>query len=477
MSSATIAFPGVSTGNGRADTVGQTGLLAGTSMLFGAFLAVILIEYGGLAGFIPGLQQSRLSTILAWGSSLLVLKRVGANAFTEYRQNKLFALLIAWTAASVLWAVVRSYVPETLRFMCDYFGLFLISLYLVDRPSRARWLSVIATLAILIVVARNLDNFNAGTRLVRFRASYFMGDGNDLSWALATLLFAPVYLVVGPHPLVFRLLGAVGSLSGIFAIVATQSRGGSIALAGALVYYWAFLSKRKVLGVAAFVLLLASVAAFAPASYFERMNSIENYEDDGSAQGRIRAWKAAARMGLDYPLGVGAGNFSSAYGRFYRPNNLEGWAANRWISAHSVYFKIIGEYGYIGLIVLLTIIFSTLADNQRTARRIRSDPQRYSMADTWPAALNLGLVGYALSAIFLGGVTYPHLFIITGLALGARRVADLDDAGATTAGATGGSERASTGARRPTLVPAPVPAARVAPDPLTTTAWRGRKRA
>ena len=49
------------------------------------------------------------------------------------------------------------------------------------------------------------------------------------------------------------------------------------------------------------------------------MNTMENYEEDSSAQGRLRAWHAARQMALDYPLGVGANNFSSAYGRFYIP--------------------------------------------------------------------------------------------------------------------------------------------------------------
>ena len=452
-------------------------LRSDTGALFAAYLLIILIEYGGLSGFVPFLHESRLSTLLAWGTTLLVLKRVGMNAFTEFRQNRLLTLLLVWTAASVLWAVVRSYVPETFRFMCDYFGLFLISMYVVDRPSRARWLSIVTTVAILIVVARNLDNFNAGTRLVRFRASYFMGDGNDLAWAFSALSFAPVYLMVGKHPLGWRLFGAAGTVALIFAVVATQSRGGSIALGGALIYYWLFLSKRKVLGVASFVVLALALAAFAPPGYFDRMNSVQDYDEDGSAQGRIRAWKAAAQMGLDYPLGVGAGNFSSAYGRYYRPDNLVGYAVNRWISAHSVYFKIMGEYGYAGFLVLLTIIGSTLADNHRSAKRIRSDPEAYTISDRWPDSLNLGLVGYSLAAMFLGGVTYPHLFILTGLALGARRIVE-QPAALQAAPAASGFE-ASLGSApwwRDRAMPVVTTLRTSPPEQLLTAAWRGRRR-
>ena len=109
------------------------------------------------------------------------------------------------------------------------------------------------------------------------------------------------------------------------------------------------LAKRKAATAIALVLVVGVALLFAPSGYVNRMQSIDNYQDDSSAQGRIRAWKASARMAIDYPLGVGAGSFNSAFGRFYMPTDAQGWAPNRWISAHSVYFKVLGEYGFLGL--------------------------------------------------------------------------------------------------------------------------------
>jgi probable O-glycosylation ligase (exosortase A-associated) len=368
------------------------------------------------------LKASRISTLFAWFVSLSVLHRVGLQAFREYRQSRLLTILLLWTGLSVFWAVIRSYVPGNFRYMCDYFGLFVATLYLVDRPTRVKALCATLAISMVIVFSQNLDNLTAGSRLVRFRAAYFMGDGNDLAWAFNMLLMAPVFLVLSKNNFVLRLLGAVAGLVGLTTINATQSRGGTLALAAAVLYYWAFLARRKILGVIALVVLATGVIVFAPAGYFSRMQSIQNYEEDGSAQGRMRAWRAAFGMALDYPLGVGAGSFSSAYGRFYKPPNLQGWAVNRWISAHSVYFKVMGEYGFIGLGLLLVIVCGNLLDNQAMLRKIRAHPERYEISEVWPAALNLGMIGYAVSALFLGGITYPHLFLITGLTLGCRRM-------------------------------------------------------
>ena len=85
----------------------------------------------------------------------------------------------------------------------------------------------------------------------------------------------------------------------------------------------------------------------APAGYFKRMNTVTEYQQDNSAQARIQAWTAGVHMALDHPFGVGAGNFPSVHGRFYMPsdeNNRVGWGGHRWANAHSIYFKVLGEY-------------------------------------------------------------------------------------------------------------------------------------
>jgi hypothetical protein len=40
-----------------------------------------------------------------------------------------------------------------------------------------------------------------------------------------------------------------------------------------------------------------------------------------------------------------------------------------------------------------------------------------------PAIAVMSVVGYAVNAIFLGGLTYPHLFILTGLTVSLQRQA------------------------------------------------------
>lgn len=395
-----------------------------TDGLFLAYLLVFVMEYLGLKNDIPILGVTRLPTLLAWGTFMAVLVLRGHRAVTDSLQGRLFLVFLVFTAASMTWAVVRTYVATDLRAYVDYVGFFASTAYLLEKPARVRRLAVVLSLVILVLVARNLDKMGMEDRVGAFRAGYFLADGNDFGWAMVTLLPFPLYLLVSRGGAAGRALGAAAAVAAVAAIVGTGSRGATVAFGGAAFYYWLILSRRKVLGAVVLAVVAAGVLVLAPASYFDRMKSISHYSEDSSAQARLRAWKAATAMALDHPLGVGAGNFNSAYGRYYMPGNAYGWGARRWISAHSVYFKILGEYGFPGLLLLLSIIGANLRYNHVSIRRMRARPDLAQGSERWPALINMGTVGYALAGLFLGGVAYPHIFVLTGLAVSCRRMLD-----------------------------------------------------
>ena len=380
------------------------------------------------------------------------------------RQAKLFGTFVIFTGAGILWAVVRSYVPLALRYHVDYFGLFIITAFIVDSPRRARVLGMTFAAITMLLVVTNRNMFGQDIRYGSFKAAYFMSDGNDFGWGLIVMLPFILYLMVGKRSLLTRAFGAAGLLLSLVGIVGTGSRGATIALVGCVLLFWATVAKRKLLFVGVAAAGVVAVMLLAPPSYFARMNSLKNVEDDNSAQGRLRAWRAARQMALDYPLGVGANNFNSAYGRYYIPADTAGWAANRWMSTHSCYFKVLAEYGYPGLILFLSILVVTFKDNMLSARRLRRAEGAAVFDAEWPLLLNVALVGYAICAIFLGGITYPHLYLLAGLTVATTRVslrAEAAPAGAADASPSGpataeprrptGRDRAAT----PTLQPRP----------------------
>jgi len=135
------------------------------------------------------------------------------------------------------------------------------------------------------------------------------------------------------------------------------------------------------------------------------------YMEGSSTAGRLQAWRAATQMAIDYPLGVGAGNFQSVYGRFYmeRFSDPIDWASRRWISPHSIYFAVLAEYGFLGLLLLLAIIGELLFVNWKLCKIPESGQL--------PVCISMSVVAFAVGGAFLGGIKYPHLYILGGLTL------------------------------------------------------------
>jgi O-antigen ligase len=433
--------------------------LPAISALFFGYVFTIAIEYSGLSIQVPQLGASKIPTLVAYGLFFTVLSKVGIGAFGSYRQMKMLLTFVIWTAASVLWAVVRSIVPVTARFLYDYFTFAIITVYLVDTKKRIDTVSFVMSLVIIMLSVANQDKLS-GARLGSFWAPYFMGDGNDFAWGVLTLLVFPLNLLLGKgRRLITRGVGAAAILLGGQAVLGTQSRGAFLAMVAGTLFYLAFVSKRKVLGGTLVVTLGLAVLFASPEGYGDRMGTIAHYEEDDSARQRTVAWKAAFQMAQDYPLGVGGGNFSAAYGHFYIPADAHGFGAFRWMSAHSVYFRVLAEYGFGGLFLLLSLFYFTFRENLNSAKRVRERPEIYDMPAMWPSLLNIAFAMYCVGAMFLGGFNYPHIFLMVGLSLGTKRIVDIDSRAADAKAAAGGDTPAAgapSGGR-----PAPDPRIRV----------------
>jgi probable O-glycosylation ligase (exosortase A-associated) len=408
--------------------------LSGTGFFFILYLILLAVEFTGLPNQYPILKAVKFSTILSYGLVGVVISKAGmADVFGSRAAKLLFGFLV-FTWLSVFWAYIQSYAINSVRPLFDYLGLMIITAYLLDRRSRMDWFAATFSLVAIWLVAENFEKLNSGgPRKGAFKAPYFMGDGNDFAWWLALALPLAFSLAVGKRSWLLRGIGVAGTGACLLGIMGTGSRGAFLGIAGAFMYGWLFVSKKKTVG-AVFVGAVALVMVIAaPAGYFQRMNTVTEYEKDNSAQARIQAWKAGLHMAMDHPLGVGAGNFPSVHGRFYMPsdeNNRVGWGGRRWANAHSIYFKVLGEYGFPGLLMLLITIGTLVQHNTASRRIIQAAPDGAPFNEYWPAFVNMSTIAFAMCGIFLGGFNYPHLFLLTGLCIAVRRIIRLESANA-----------------------------------------------
>jgi putative inorganic carbon (HCO3(-)) transporter len=139
----------------------------------------------------------------------------------------------------------------------------------------------------------------------------------------------------------------------IFSIIFSYSRGAFVGLAGVAFVLMA----RSRYRVQAFVLVLVLgglMFAFTPQEWKDRMFSIEHYQEDQSALGRINAWHFAVNVAQTHLFGGGFRTFTKELFAVYAPNPTDVH------DAHSIYFEVIGEQGFPGLAIFLGILATSL---------------------------------------------------------------------------------------------------------------------
>ena len=229
------------------------------------------------------------------------------------------------------------------------------------------------------------------------------GDNNGMS--LALLMTMPLTLgLLGWATVKWQRLGLIGgAASFFFAILGTQSRGGFIGLCG-LCGMVIMRSNRKFLFVCLITISAIVGYQFMPQSWHERMQTIVNYEQEGSANTRLIQWQYAIDISTERPF---FGNGFDAF--FYQPYYYLYVADkdnNR--AVHSNYFQVLGEQGYIGIVMYLGLILSMVVGSKREAKRCQHRKD-LKWASTLLAALQFSVIGYAINGITVN-TAYIDLF-------------------------------------------------------------------
>lgn len=221
----------------------------------------------------------------------------------------------------------------------------------------------------------------------------FIQGNNEL--ALAIIMTIPLMYFLRattPHKWVKRGLLLMMVLSAISAI-GTQSRGALLALgAMAGLLWWRAPNKGAnavLLSVVGLVIL-----AMMPASWYERMATIQNYQEDGSAMGRINAWMTMVNVANDRLLGGGFDVQNPFVFGLYAPD------PSNPLTAHSIYFQMLGEHGYIGLGLFLLVWLMAWRRAGALRRETRNHPEvgwLYHLG----SMVQVSLIGYAVGGAFL----------------------------------------------------------------------------
>jgi probable O-glycosylation ligase (exosortase A-associated) len=128
--------------------------------------------------------------------------------------------------------------------------------------------------------------------------------------------------------------------------------------------------------------------------------------------GRINAWQFAWNLASDRPIGGGFRAFTPALFLRYAPD------PSNYHDAHSIYFQALGEQGFPGIVIYMTLMIASLLRMQRLRALTRGQPQFKWVRDL-AEMLQCSIVGYALGGAFLT-VAYFDLYyylVIAGVLL------------------------------------------------------------
>lgn len=391
-------------------------------MLYYGLLLFFVFEYVRPVSFFPGLAVLHLNTIIPLAvaaGSLFTSGRIKNGHVWRQANTKIFVSLVGLIVISGMLARVHLYAIGIIEVVFGYGLIYMVIAQQVTDLKRIK--GVFATLVIvhIAVAALSPDIITKPEARAYVVSGSFLGDGNDFALSVNLVIPLCLFLLLESGTVKHKILYGVALLFLVLCVIGTSSRGGTLGLASVGLYYWVK-SDKKILSGIGLVAIVVIVFFVAPSTYFERMNTIETYGEDGSAQGRIRAWTAGVQMALDHPLlGVGPGQFPTTHGMYYSGDDVG--AQGEWKTAHSIYFLILGELGFPGLLLLLLFISLNLAANRRVQREVErsNDDQKIRNARLL-TCVSASLIAYAVNGAFLSAVYYPHMYVLGGLLLAAR---------------------------------------------------------
>lgn len=237
----------------------------------------------------------------------------------------------------------------------------------------------------------------------------FIEDNNALACALTMGLPLIQYLRTVTQNRLLRWGLAITMGLTVLSIVGSYSRGALLSLM-VMMAFLAMKTRHRVATVVITIGVFIAALMFVPQTWYDRMATIETYQQDESAQGRFDAWNFAFRLALDHPLT--GGGYSIGEDEVLFDHYVPTAPINR--AAHSIYFQILGETGFVGLaIYLLLLISSFLA--ARNVVRLTKDRPDLAWARSLAAMLQVSIVGFAVGGAFLSLGFYDLYYALVAL--------------------------------------------------------------
>jgi probable O-glycosylation ligase (exosortase A-associated) len=229
-------------------------------------------------------------------------------------------------------------------------------------------------------------------------------DNNQLALAVVTEIPLVYYLAQHTKAAWLRLPMLAAMMLQVIMVFGSYSRGGVLALGVMLTILWSRSDRKILYALLAAVVVLGGLSLM-PETFFDRLNTVNNLDSDESFQGRVTAWQVAFYYATEhFPFGAGfnGGQLPQVFNHYFPSNSIH--------AAHSIYFQMLGDHGYVGLALFLLILLLPLRTAGIIRKQTRGNPEllwAYDLAD---------MMRVSLIAFYFGGaalsMAYSDVYLI-----------------------------------------------------------------
>jgi len=257
-----------------------------------------------------------------------------------------------------------------------------------------------------------------GGHKIEGMTGHALGDRNELSLAMVMLIPICIYFLRRYSPvsklIKMAFLGLILLL--VLSVLGSNSRGGLISLLFLGGYFFTQ-SKNKFTYIITFSILMVIALQLVPEEWFSRMNTIEDAGDDASFMGRVVAWKLSLMLAIENPIFGGgmkslefwpvwshlSDQFHSGVLSWFTTGTAVPDVVGR--AAHSIYFQVLGEQGFVGLIIFLTIFITSIWRSNRIVCNKNTPDWAKDLAQMLKLSILCYLIGGgALSFAYFDGI-------------------------------------------------------------------------
>lgn len=246
----------------------------------------------------------------------------------------------------------------------------------------------------------------------------YIQDNNALAAALVMIVPMMRYLqLTSPYKLVRWGLLAMMILCAI-AVFGSYSRGALLAVTAMLAFLW-LKGRHKLAFIAVGIISIPIVLSVMPERWYQRMETIGEYQVDSSASMRLNSWGTMLNIAKDRPI-LGAG-YEVAKREIYNRYSPDPSFPPQ--VAHSIYFEALGSHGFVGLAIYLALLFCHWRTASHIVSRVGTRPD-LAWARQYGLMMQVSIVGFAVGGAFLSLMLFDVPYYLIGATLVVSRFVD-----------------------------------------------------